>query len=193
MSLLTVMKSLPLAYNKDMQEDKEPVFDALDTLHQCIPVFTAMVGTMTVLPQNMRAAASKGFLNATDCADYLTKKGMPFRDAYKISGKLVYLCTEKNCTLEDLSLTELKKLSPPLRPRRIRGHPSRYLRLHSARATAAPPSSRRAMQIAAIEHVYCGTYKMNENARRQYVGGLILRIRRFRAPAIFQAADWSCS
>ena len=69
MGLLTVMKSLPLAYNKDMQEDKEPVFDALDTLSQCIPVFTAMVDTMTVLPENMRAAAGKGFLNATDCAD----------------------------------------------------------------------------------------------------------------------------
>ena len=112
MSLLTVMKSLPLAYNKDMQEDKEPVFDTLDTLNQCIPVFTAMVNTMTVLPENMRAAAGKGFLNATDCADYLTKKGMPFRDAYKISGQLVYLCTQKNLTLEELPLSALKELSP---------------------------------------------------------------------------------
>ena len=151
MSLLTVMKSLPLAYNKDMQEDKEPVFDALDTLHQCIPVFAAMVDTMTVLPQNMRAAASKGFLNATDCADYLTKKGMPFRDAYKISGKLVYLCTEKNCTLEDLSLTELKKLSPLFAPDVYEA-----IRLDTCvsqrKSYGGPAIEQTSMQIAAIEH-----------------------------------------
>ena len=76
MGLLTVMKGLPLAYNKDMQEDKEPVFDAVDTVLQCLPVFTGMLATMKVLPENMHAAAMKGFLNATDCADYLTKKGM---------------------------------------------------------------------------------------------------------------------
>ena len=150
MSLLTVMKSLPLAYNKDMQEDKEPVFDALDTLHQCIPVFTAMVDTMTVLPQNMRTAASKGFLNATDCADYLTKKGMPFRDAYKISGKLVYLCTEKNCTLEDLSLTELKKLSPLFAPDVYEA-----IRLDTCvsqrKSYGGPAVEQTSMQIAAIE------------------------------------------
>ena len=82
MSLLTVMKGLPLAYNKDMQEDKEPVFDAIDTVEMCLPVFAAMIDTMTVRTDNMRKAAGKGFINATDCADYLTKKGMPFRDAY---------------------------------------------------------------------------------------------------------------
>ena len=151
MGLLTVMKSLPLAYNKDMQEDKEPVFDALDTLHQCIPVFAAMVDTMTVLPQNMRAAASKGFLNATDCADYLTKKGMPFRDSYKISGKLVYLCTEKNCTLEDLSLTELKKLSPLFAPDVYEA-----IRLDTCvsqrKSYGGPAVEQTSMQIAAIEH-----------------------------------------
>ena len=81
MSLLTVMKALPLAYNKDMQEDKEPVFDALDTVKKCIPVFAAMLKTMRLLPDNMRAAAGRGFINATDCADYLVKKGLPFLDA----------------------------------------------------------------------------------------------------------------
>ena len=79
MSLLTVMKGLPLAYNKDMQEDKEPVFDAVDTVEMCLPVFAAMLDTMTVRTDNMRKAAGHGFINATDCADYLTKKGMPFR------------------------------------------------------------------------------------------------------------------
>jgi argininosuccinate lyase len=112
MGLLTVMKGLPLAYNKDMQEDKEPVFDAVDTVLQCLPVFTGMLATMKVLPENMHAAAMKGFLNATDCADYLTKKGVPFRDAYKVSGRLVYYCTQHDKTLGELSLEELKAVSP---------------------------------------------------------------------------------
>ena len=84
-TLLTVMKGLPLAYNKDMQEDKEPVFDAIDTVEMCLPVFARMLDTMTVRADNMRAAAGRGFINATDCADYLTKKGMPFRDAYTVT------------------------------------------------------------------------------------------------------------
>ena len=112
MSLLTAMKGLPLAYNKDMQEDKEPVFDAIDTVEMCVPVFTAMLDTMTVRTDNMRKAAGKGFINATDCADYLTKKGMPFRDAYTTVGDLVYHCTESGKTLEDLTLEELKTISP---------------------------------------------------------------------------------
>ena len=112
MSLLTTMKSLPLAYNKDMQEDKEPVFDAVDTVKQCLPVFTGMIATMKVLPENMRRAASAGFINATDCADYLTKKGLPFRDAYTAVGNLVYYCTERGKGLEDLSLEELRQISP---------------------------------------------------------------------------------
>ncbi len=111
MSLLTVMKGLPLAYNKDMQEDKEPVFDAIDTVEMCLPVFAAMIGTMTVRTDNMRKAAGKGFINATDCADYLTKKGMPFRDAYTVTGKLVAACTAQGQTLEDLTLEELKAVS----------------------------------------------------------------------------------
>ena len=111
MGLLTVMKGLPLAYNKDMQEDKEPVFDALDTVEMCLPVFTDMIDTMTVLPENMRAAAGRGFINATDCADYLTKKGMPFRDAYTAVGKLVSACAAAGRTLEELSLDELRAVS----------------------------------------------------------------------------------
>ena len=112
MSLLTAMKSLPLAYNKDMQEDKEPVFDAIDTVKLCIPVFAGMIETMTVHPENMRRAAGRGFINATDCADYLTKKGMPFRDAYTAVGNLVYYCQEQGKTLEELTLEELQKPSP---------------------------------------------------------------------------------
>ncbi len=111
-SLLTTMKSLPLAYNKDMQEDKEPAFDAVDTVKLCLPVFAAMIDTMKVHTENMRQAANRGFINATDCADYLTKKGMPFRDAYTTVGKLVYYCTQQGKTLEQLSLAELQDLSP---------------------------------------------------------------------------------
>ena len=111
MSLLTTMKGIPLAYNKDMQEDKEPVFDAIDTVQMCVPVFAAMIDTMRVLPDNMRKAAGRGFINATDCADYLTKKGMPFRDAYTVTGKLVASCTAQGKTLEDLTMEELKVVS----------------------------------------------------------------------------------
>ncbi len=109
-TLLTMMKGLPLAYNKDMQEDKEAIFDAVDTVKLCISTFIPMLATMTVNKQNMRTAAAKGFINATDCADYLVKKGLPFRTAYKITGTLVALCIEKNTTLEDLPLSEYKKL-----------------------------------------------------------------------------------
>ena len=105
MALLTTMKGLPLAYNKDMQEDKEAVFDALDTVKLCLSVFTPMVGTMTVLPENMKKAAQGGFINATDLADYLVKKGMPFRQAYKISGELVSRCIHEGQVLETLPLS----------------------------------------------------------------------------------------
>lgn len=110
-SLLTVMKGLPLAYNKDMQEDKEPVFDALDTVEMCLPVFAAMLDTMTVRTDNMRQAAGRGFINATDCADYLTRKGMPFRDAYTAVGRLVAECGRRGKTLEELTLEEFKAVS----------------------------------------------------------------------------------
>ncbi len=111
MTLLSMMKSLPLAYNKDMQEDKEAIFDAVDTVKLCLSTFEPMLKTARVLSDNMYQAAAKGFINATDCADYLTKKGIPFRDAYKITGTLVYRCIELNCTMETLPLDEYKKLS----------------------------------------------------------------------------------
>lgn len=98
-TLLTVMKGIALAYNKDMQEDKEAIFDAVDTVKMCLTAFTPMIDTMTVLKDNMRAAAAKGFINATDCADYLVGKGLPFRDAYKATGELVALCIDKGLTL----------------------------------------------------------------------------------------------
>jgi argininosuccinate lyase len=104
MTLLTMMKGLPLAYNKDMQEDKEAIFDAVDTLRMCLTAFIPMIDTMKVLPENMRKAAAKGFINATDCADYLVGKGLPFRDAYKATGTLVALCIEQGETLESLPL-----------------------------------------------------------------------------------------
>ena len=104
MALLTTMKGLPLAYNKDMQEDKEGVFDACDTVKMCLQVFTGMIDTMTARTENMKTAAQKGFINATDLADYLVKKGLPFRSAYKISGQLVAYCIEQNTVLEDLPL-----------------------------------------------------------------------------------------
>ena len=110
-TLLVMMKGLPLAYNKDMQEDKEAIFDAIDTVKLCLKTFDPMLATMRVIPENMRNAAAKGFINATDCADYLVKKGMPFRDAYKITGTLVHTCIEKGCTLETLPLEEYKKLT----------------------------------------------------------------------------------
>ena len=109
-TLLVMMKGLPLAYNKDMQEDKEAIFDAVDTVKLCIRTFIPMLATMRVSKGNMRAAAAKGFINATDCADYLVKKGLPFRDAYKITGTLVAMCIERGTTLEELPLEEYKKL-----------------------------------------------------------------------------------
>ena len=110
-TLLTMLKGLPLAYNKDMQEDKEAVFDSIDTVKQCISIFAPMLDTMTVIEKNMLDAAAKGFINATDVADYLTKKGTPFRTAYKISGTLVAYCIDKGTVLEKLSLDEFKQFS----------------------------------------------------------------------------------
>ncbi len=105
-TLLTMLKGLPLAYNKDMQEDKEAIFDAVDTVSMCLTAFIPMIDTMTVLPANMRKAAAGGFINATDCADYLVGKGLPFRDAYKATGSLVATCIDKGLTLETLPLSE---------------------------------------------------------------------------------------
>ena len=111
MALLTTLKGLPLAYNKDMQEDKESIFDAVDTVKMCLQVFSGMVATMTANCENMKRAAQKGFINATDLADYLVKKGMPFRSAYKISGTLVAQCIRENKVLEELTLDEYKTYS----------------------------------------------------------------------------------
>ncbi len=101
-ALLTVFKGLPLAYNKDMQEDKESLFDACDTVKACLPVFTGMLATANPQAERMLSAAKEGFLNATDLADYLTRKGMPFRDAYRLSGKLVAEAIRQGCSLEEL-------------------------------------------------------------------------------------------
>ena len=106
MAMLTVLKGIPLAYNKDMQEDKESIFDAIDTVKQCLTVFPPMLKTLKALPDNMLAAAQKGFINATDLADYLTKKGLPFRTAYKLVGQIVAYCIEKNTVLEALDIAE---------------------------------------------------------------------------------------
>lgn len=108
--LLMMMKGLPLAYNKDMQEDKEAVFDAIDNTHLCICVFADMLHTMSVKKENMRLAAAKGFINATDCADYLVRKGKAFRDAYKITGQLVAYCIDHDKTLETLDLAEYQQM-----------------------------------------------------------------------------------
>lgn len=110
-TLLTMLKGIPLAYNKDMQEDKEAIFDAVDTIKQCLNIFAPMIDTITVNKENMRRAAAKGFINATDLADYLVKKGMAFRDAYKISGSIVGYCIEKNTILEDLDIDTYKTYS----------------------------------------------------------------------------------
>ncbi len=112
MGLLTVLKGLPLAYNKDMQEDKEGVFDALETVKTCLQVFIGMISTMNVRDDNMLRAAQTGFINATDLADYLVKKGMPFRNAYKVSGRIVAKCIAENKILETLTLEEYKEFDP---------------------------------------------------------------------------------
>ena len=111
-SILTTMKGIPLAYNKDMQEDKELSFDAFDTVKGCISLFKGMIDTMRFNPERMADSAKKGFTNATDAADYLVKKGVPFRDAHGIVGQLVLLCIDKGIALDDLSLDEYKNISP---------------------------------------------------------------------------------
>lgn len=111
MALLATMKSLPLAYNKDMQEDKEPVFDAIDNVKMCLPVFTDMVRTMKIRKDKMYEGAKGGFTNATDLADYLVKKGLPFRDCHEIVGKIVFSCIQRNIGLEDMTLEEFKQAS----------------------------------------------------------------------------------
>ena len=150
-TLLTVMKGLPLAYNKDMQEDKEPVFDAIDTVKMCLPVFAAMIDTMNVKPENMRRSAMDGcFINATDCADYLVKKGLPFREAYMVVGKLVHICIEKGEKLDTLTLEEFQEVSDYF-------HEDIYQALYMTncvngrKAISGPAKCEVERQIAAIE------------------------------------------
>lgn len=112
MGLLTTMKGIPLAYNKDMQEDKEPIFDAVDTVKLCLPVFCDMIKTMKIRKDNMLNGAKGGFTNATDAADYLVKKGLPFREAHGVVGRMVFYCIEKNISLDELSIDEFKEFSP---------------------------------------------------------------------------------
>ena len=111
-TLLVMLKGTPLAYNKDMQEDKEAIFDAIDTVKLCLTTFIPMLSTMELYKENMRNAAARGFINATDCADYLVKKGLPFRDAYKITGTLVAYCIKNQTVLEQLSIEKFRELSP---------------------------------------------------------------------------------
>lgn len=111
MGLLTMMKGLPLAYNKDMQEDKEQIFDAIDTVKMCLPVFSKMLLTMKVKRENMLRGAKGGFTNATDVADYLVKHGLPFRDAHAVVGRMVAYCIENNKVIDDLSMSEFKEFS----------------------------------------------------------------------------------
>lgn len=110
--LLTTMKGLPLAYNKDMQEDKDAIFDGMDTVKMCLTALIPMIATMKMIPENMRKAAAGGFINATDCADFLVSKGLPFRDAYKATGELVALCIKNGTTLEELPIDEYKSICP---------------------------------------------------------------------------------
>ena len=110
-SMLTILKGIPLAYNKDMQEDKEAIFDGIDTVKKCLSIFTPMVSTMNVLKDNMKKAAGEGFINATDLADYLVKKGMPFRTAYKYVGQIVGFCIENGFVLEGLPIEKYKEFN----------------------------------------------------------------------------------
>ena len=110
--ILTTMKGIPLAYNKDMQEDKELTFDAIDTVKGCLALFTGMIDTMTLCKKNMEESAKHGFTNATDAADYLVNHGVPFRDAHGIVGQLVLYCIDKNISLDDMTLEEYKAISP---------------------------------------------------------------------------------
>ena len=111
MSLLTTLKGMPLAYNKDIQEDKEPLFDAVETVKLCVEAFIEIVEVMEVNEESMYESAKKGYINATDLADYLAAKGMPFRDAYNVSGRIVSYCLGRGCALEDLPLDEYKQFS----------------------------------------------------------------------------------
>ena len=148
-TLLVMLKGLPLAYNKDMQEDKEAVFDAFDTAKLCLAVFAPMIATMKVNAENMLAAAKGGFINATDLADYLAKKGVPFRTAYKLTGQIVAECAACGKALEDLTLDEYKAYSDGVRGGPVRRDlPRRVRRQAHERGRRGPGEHRRAARIS---------------------------------------------
>jgi argininosuccinate lyase len=159
MTLLTVMKSLPLAYNKDMQEDKEAIFDSIDTVKMCLPVFTKMLATIKVKSDNMLKAAQGGFTNATDIADYLVKKGVPFRTAHEIIGKMVLYCIQNNKTIDELSMEEFNKFSPA-----ISHDVYREISLHkcvSERKLPGGPAKESILQSIQKARMFISKYKSN--------------------------------
>ena len=155
MQMLTTMKGIPLAYNKDMQEDKEFTFDAIDTVKGCLALFTGMIKTMTVNKKVMEQSAKNGFTNATDAADYLVGKGVPFRDAHGIVGQLVLYCIEKNISLDDMTLEEYQKISPV-----FEGDIYEAISLETCvekRETIGAPSRSSMEQVIAINEEYLKT------------------------------------
>lgn len=160
MTLLTIMKGLPLAYNKDMQEDKEAIFDAIDTTKLCLSTFTPMLASVRVLADNMRRKAGEGFINATDCADYLVNNGLAFRDAYKLTGQLVALCIEQNCTLETLTLDKYQSVSKV-----FKDDIYHYVDLNvclNSRNTYGGPSEQAATKAIAVAKAKLKELKINE-------------------------------
>jgi argininosuccinate lyase len=153
LTLLTVLKGLPLAYNKDLQEDKEAIFDAVDTVQLCLPALTGLLGTLTIHQDRMASAAAGGFTNATDLADYLVRRGLPFRDAHAVAGKLVRRCLQRPCALTDLSLAEFQEYSPLI-----------AADVYEAISLAACVSRRRIPGAPAPEAVRAAI----ENARRRF-------------------------
>ena len=153
MSLLTTMKGIPLAYNKDMQEDKELAFDAFDTAKGCIALFTGMINTMKFNKDVMRKSANNGFTNATDAADYLVKKGVPFRDAHGIVGRIVLYCIDKGIAIDDMSIDELKAIR--LRYlRRMYLMPFQWRPCVSTRCTVGAPSKTSMDKVIAVYDEY---------------------------------------
>lgn len=150
MALLTVLKGLPLAYNKDMQEDKEAIFDIVDTVKMCLKTFTPMLASIKVEKKNMRNAAAEGFINATDCADYLTKKGIPFREAYQIVGELVGYCVKNDLTLENLPL-DIYQASSPVFEMDIYHHISLEVCLNERKSMGGPTKESVLLQIETIQ------------------------------------------
>ena len=160
-SLLTTMKGIPLAYNKDMQEDKELTFDAIDTVKGCLALFTGMIATMTVQEENMAASAKNGFTNATDAADYLVNHGVPFRDAHSIVGQLVLFCIEKGISLDDMTLSEYQQISPVFEADIYDAISMKTC--VEKRNTIGAPGQEAMQQVIAINEDYLSTLKETDN------------------------------